>query len=342
MEGLSRQRDQGLQTTRAHNPPMAVRRPLPTVCIDHISDDSSIQCAINAVDSVVSHRRYSLVTVREALSRIERVSEYQVATKFGEVSLIDTQGPGPVALLIHGNSACKEVFLKQLQSELIFQFRLIAIDLPGHGLSFRAENPSEIYSIPGYSSVIVDVLSLLGIEQVTIIGWSLGGHIALNLMGLTGVKGVMLVGTPPIPLSPEGFALGFPESHSTNLVSKEIFTNEEAISFVAPKGIDPNHAPFIVEAALATDGAARSCLITSVLNGYGGNQKALVECCPIPLAMVCGTEDSVINVHYINNEIAYCNLWSGKVNMIQGGHSVFWENPTTFNIIIEKFLRYLN
>src|ERR1700722_17218549 len=62
-------------------------------------------------------------------------SEYKVETVAGKISVWDSQTKSVSSLiLIHGNSACKEVFTP-LYHSLSDEHRVVAIDLPGHGES---------------------------------------------------------------------------------------------------------------------------------------------------------------------------------------------------------------
>jgi pimeloyl-ACP methyl ester carboxylesterase len=60
--------------------------------------------------------------------------------------------------MLHGNSSCKEAFDRQLNGALGDEFRLIAIDLPGHGASSDAADPNRTYSFPGYAEAAIAVL----------------------------------------------------------------------------------------------------------------------------------------------------------------------------------------
>ncbi|MBX7067418.1 MAG: alpha/beta hydrolase [Parachlamydiales bacterium] len=267
-----------------------------------------------------------------------------IPTSAGNISVLDTGGPGPVAFMIHGNSACKEIFQKQYGSPLNGKFRFIAIDLPGHGKSGKAANPHDTYTIPGYADVAIEVLKKMNIQKASIIGWSLGGHIAIDMMKKwPGIQGVFLTGTPPIPISGEGFEQGFrpfPSLH--RLMTKEELTPEEAQEFVGPSGISTEEAPFFLKAALNTHGVARSRLMASLQEGWGGNQKETVETSDTPVAVVCGQDDKGINNEYIFNEVAFKNLWDRQIHVIDGGHGVFWQNPDRFNSILGRFLTDMN
>lgn len=270
-------------------------------------------------------------------------TKYTVSTAYGRISVWDSQSSGPVALLLHGNSACKEVFKNQFESDVSKRFRLIAMDLPGHGRSENAKNPEETYSLPGYANVAIAVLGKLGIRKASVVGWSLGGHIAIDMLKrYPDIQGILITGTPPIPLTAEGFKQGFRPFPCLHLLGQEKFSKEEAETFVAQGGIDPQKATFMIEAALRTDGKARSNMIASMQKGIGGNQKQIVEESEKPIAVIAGSEDAGINNDYIQKDVSSKTLWKTKVHLIQGGHGVFWENSKKFNNIMSNFLDDIN
>jgi pimeloyl-ACP methyl ester carboxylesterase len=87
----------------------------------------------------------------------------------------DTGGDGPTVLLIHGIGASLEIWNRQF--ELIGPaMRLIALDLPGHGLSDFGQQPYE----PGkFSEFCWRFLDKLDVRHVFLVGNSMGGGIAL-------------------------------------------------------------------------------------------------------------------------------------------------------------------
>lgn len=122
-------------------------------------------------------------------------------------------------LLIHGNSSCLEVFRYQLDGPRARQNRLIAFDLLGHGRSGDAIDPTCTYTLPGFADVSREVLSLLAVEEVVVLGWSLGGHIALEMLQeFSGAKGLVLVGTPPV--GADTFSKGFRPSPHLKLAAQ--------------------------------------------------------------------------------------------------------------------------
>jgi pimeloyl-ACP methyl ester carboxylesterase len=68
----------------------------------------------------------------------------KIDTPNGALAVHESAGQGPPVVLIHGNSSSSRVFSRQLDGPLGQRFRLIAVDLPGHGASDDAKDPSRI------------------------------------------------------------------------------------------------------------------------------------------------------------------------------------------------------
>ena len=264
---------------------------------------------------------------------------HSLSTTFATVAVRDSGGDGPAILLIHGNSSCKEVFRHQFESPLAGRFRLIALDLPGHGDSGNAADPAAAYTIGGYARAAIEVLEQLGAGRAVIFGWSLGGHVALDMISrFTGVLGVMISGTPPVPGSVEGVALGFQQNAHMALASSGNWTDKDAETYArATAGANAPFEPFMLKAARRTHGIARETFFANALSGGAEDQRKIVETSMIPLAIVNGSDDAFINGAYFAT-LHYANLWDGEVHVLKGvGHAPFWEAPDAFNPLLGRF-----
>ncbi len=85
-------------------------------------------------------------------------------------------GSGPVLLLLHG-LACDSTTWDDVIAPLAEHFTVIAPDLLGHGAS---DKPNADYSLGGYANGMRDLLTVLGIDTVTVVGHSFGGGIAMQ------------------------------------------------------------------------------------------------------------------------------------------------------------------
>ncbi|MDR3510936.1 MAG: alpha/beta hydrolase [Caulobacteraceae bacterium] len=265
---------------------------------------------------------------------------HTVQTSIADISVLESDGVGPAVLMLHGNSSCKEVFGRQVDSPLGRSYRLIAFDLPGHGASSDAREPASTYTLSGYAAAGIEVLRQLGVARAAVVGWSLGGHIALNMISrFPGLSGVMISGTPPVPGSLEGMMLGFQQSPNMALSSARDWSDADAETWArVTAGAQGASAPFMLAAARRAAGLAREIFFADALAGRADDQRQIAETATVPLAIVNGADDPFVNIPYFDT-VRYANLWSGEVHNLAGvGHAPFWEAPERFNPLLERFL----
>ncbi len=130
--------------------------------------------------------------------------ELQRITMHGHERAYVKMGSGPALLLLHG-LGCDHTTWSPVIHDLARHYTVIAPDLLGHGVSSK---PRADYSVGGYANGMRDLLTVLGIDKVTVVGHSFGGGIAMQ------------------------FAYQFPE-------------RTERMILVAPGGLGPEVTPFI-------------------------------------------------------------------------------------------------
>jgi 2-succinyl-6-hydroxy-2,4-cyclohexadiene-1-carboxylate synthase len=92
---------------------------------------------------------------------------------------VEGEGQGPSLLLLHGFTGSVRSW-DAIRPQLARHFRLIAIDLIGHGQTSKPEDPGR-YSLEWCTRDLVALLDQLGVEQVDVLGYSMGGRCALHL-----------------------------------------------------------------------------------------------------------------------------------------------------------------
>ena len=85
-------------------------------------------------------------------------------------------GSGPALLLLHG-LGCDHTTWAPVIESLARRYTVIAPDLLGHGAS---DKPRADYSVGGYANGMRDLLTVLGIDRVTVVGHSFGGGVAMQ------------------------------------------------------------------------------------------------------------------------------------------------------------------
>ena len=104
------------------------------------------------------------------------VSRGYAASRFGSVHYWSV-GQGPVILLLHQSAQSSDEYLG-LAPFLAESYRLLAIDLPGHGAS---EDPDHELSVDEFTAAVIDVLDGLQVEQCHVAGHHGGAYLALSL-----------------------------------------------------------------------------------------------------------------------------------------------------------------
>jgi len=89
----------------------------------------------------------------------------------------EVRGSGPTLVLLHGWGLNVRVW-DGLAAALCDRFRIIAVDLPGHGRSLW---PPERSSLAGQAAQVHETIAEIATEY-SLLGWSLGGQIALQLV----------------------------------------------------------------------------------------------------------------------------------------------------------------
>jgi 2-hydroxy-6-oxonona-2,4-dienedioate hydrolase len=110
-----------------------------------------------------------------------------------------SHGRGPAVVLLHGASESAAIWAPLFTK--LRHFRLLAVDLPGHGLSdptaFQRGHVRE-----HARQLIDDILDALGLDEVPVIGHSLGGMFALWQVaaGSRRISEVVAIGEPAVAL----------------------------------------------------------------------------------------------------------------------------------------------
>jgi pimeloyl-ACP methyl ester carboxylesterase len=119
----------------------------------------------------------------------------------GDVTLFyEDEGSGEPVLLIHGHTMDRRIWDPVVPKLRATDLRVLRPDLRGHGLSTR---PDFGYHLSHHASDMSAVLDDAGIDSATVVGYSIGGGVALE-MALTlpeRVSGLVLM-SPVMPDRP--------------------------------------------------------------------------------------------------------------------------------------------
>ncbi len=261
-----------------------------------------------------------------------------------EIAYYESAGSGQAVLLIHGNSSSGKSFQKQLTGDFGNTYRVVAVDLPGHGDSSDAVNPDETYHMPGYAATIVAVAKQLGMEDAVIVGWSLGGHIALEMaQHMPNAAGIVIYGTPPLSYPPDMEAGFLPNPAMAAAFNPELSDEERAgfINAFFKPGTTAIPA-FFDDDAKRTHGLARAVMGGSIAPGNYTDEVQIVSSMTQPLAILHGEQEQLVNGDYFAS-VTMPTLWRGAAQIVpDAGHAPQWENAAAFNQLLAAFIADLD
>lgn len=85
----------------------------------------------------------------------------------------------PAVLMLHGFLGCGKDW-EATAKALSDAFSVVTVDLPGHGRSVEGLDDA-MYAMPGCAGAVLEVLDRCGVDRCHLVGYSMGGRLALYL-----------------------------------------------------------------------------------------------------------------------------------------------------------------
>ncbi len=265
-----------------------------------------------------------------------------VQTSAGEIAYLESVGTAsPAFLLIHGNSSSSQSYQRVLDSELGQSHRMVAMDLPGHGDSAKAGDPEAVYYLPGYAKIVGEVATALNITDAIVVGWSLGGHIALEAVPhMPDAKGFVIFGTPPLAFPP-AMEAAFMPNPNVNLGFTPELSEDEMLAYVTDffKPDVTDIPEQFLDDIRKTDGTARATMGASIRPDGYADEVEIVKTMSQPLMVIHGAQEKLINGEYFAS-VDMPTLWGSEVQTIaNAGHAPHWETAEAFTKLLAEFAK---
>jgi non-heme chloroperoxidase len=138
------------------------------------------------------------------------------------------RGSGKPIVFVHGWGGSGDVWDYQVL-DLADRYRVITVDLRGHGDS---DKPWGDYGYATFCSDLEALMQHLGLEDVTLVGWSMGGHIGLKYVQTIGapVTRLVITGSGPRFLQADDAPFGGAPESAQALCDAVRFNRVETIT----------------------------------------------------------------------------------------------------------------
>jgi pimeloyl-ACP methyl ester carboxylesterase len=242
-------------------------------------------------------------------------------------------GAGLPILFLHGLMGNHTFWDRQ--QDLRRQLQVVRMDLRGHGDSSK---PRGSYAMATLATDVEHLVGALGLQRCLLVGWSMGGMIALESVRLLGSKvaGLVLVGTTPCPAAGDAMPDGL--------------TPEQRQEFLT--GVDSDYRAFARDLAgrLFRSGqtgllqwAAQQLLRTppyvarAALEGFfGADRRDVLASLAVPTLVCHGRHDAIFPfsiAEYVHRAIRGSEL----VAFENSGHAPMIEETARFNEVLASF-----
>lgn len=256
-----------------------------------------------------------------------------------QLHVVETGNPeGRPIIFIHGFSQCSLAWSRQLSSDLAETYRLIAMDMRGHGLS---DKPREGYTDSRlWADDVNAAIRDLNLDHPILCGWSYGPLVILDYIrhyGEDAIGGINLVGavtklgteqamsvlTPEFLALVPGFFAAEGEESVRSLASllRMCFVQEPpAQDLYRMLGYNVSVPPYVRQ-ALFSRSFDNDDLLPNIRK---------------PALITHGADDAVVRTAAAYEHRA--GIAQAEVEIMRNaGHACFWDDPITFNRRLRAF-----
>lgn len=254
--------------------------------------------------------------------------------KGSEVAFSD-QGKGRVVVLLHGYLGSHLIW-KETIDNLKKNYRVIAIDLPGHG---GTGNFGYAHSMNLMASAVKSVLDQLRLKKCVIIGHSMGGYAALAFADLFPdyLKGICLYHSSAYADSEEKKT---DRLRAVELVKKSrtVYTKATIKNLFASKNLKYLKKEIAFATAIAKSTKKEGIVAALLGMKDRPNRDIILGLVNYPIMMIIGEHDNVLNHNMLLEQSRLVkNLH--LLYLEHDGHFGFLESPIQSNKALRKFLR---
>jgi pimeloyl-ACP methyl ester carboxylesterase len=247
-------------------------------------------------------------------------------------------GNGETIVLVHGYLESSEIW-SQFAGRLSKNFRVILIDLPGHGLSDIDDQSNSMESM---ASLIKKLIDDLGIEKIFLTGHSLGGYVALAFLELfpERLSGYCLFHSQPFADTPETIEKRQREIKIVEAGKKDIMYPENIARMFGEENLEK--FPEAVERSRVIASRISAEGIISVLKGMIArpHRVGFMEEGWVPCLWILGSGDRYIPCEEILKKV--CLPLNAMVVVLENsGHMGFVEEEDRAVDVITRFVMRL-
>jgi pimeloyl-[acyl-carrier protein] methyl ester esterase len=260
-----------------------------------------------------------------------------IHAKDGSIISFSDQGSGSAVLFLHGWMMSQKVWHFQLP--LASTLRIITVDLRGHGRSDATD-----FNYAACLNDIETLLDYLGLENVIVVGWSLGSQLAIKAYPFLKerISALILVGGTPRFCTTADYSAGLPLNEARGMAirlkrdylgtSSQFFTNMFSETEKATADLRD------IAARTVAPLPPLQIALTALQELTDTDLRKLLADTDIPVHLLHGAEDNICPVGAAEFMAGHLPLASVKIFPFSG-HAPFMSAADMFNAEVSAFVR---
>ena len=251
----------------------------------------------------------------------------------------EDHGDGAPIVFLHGATAGLRYFEPQLTG-LSNEYRTLAVDFRGHG---RSEKTELGHTVSQYARDVREFLRQLDLDDVVIVGWSMGAIVSweyVHQFGTDRVRAIVDVDMEPSPMKREDYEYGSYGRDDLEQAINRIQTDphglldEQAVGML--KG-EPSRElrNLVLDEGSRSPPPIQGTLMFGLL--YLRDYRDVLPLIDVPTLVCAGADETWRSVESV--EYAADLLPDSRFELFEeSGHCITLEEPERFNRIVSEFI----
>jgi non-heme chloroperoxidase len=244
---------------------------------------------------------------------------------------------GPEILFIHGFSQSHLSWMRQVDSDLARNFRIITYDLRGHGNSDKPLDPARYRDSKAWGDEVQAVIDTAGLKRPVLVGWSYAGRVISDYVATHGAGQLAGINFVDAPIKADPALIGDNLKNLPLMASEDLVTNITATRTFLHGCFSKQPSADDYETMLAFN----MMVLPKVRAGLSGRPLDATEMMSrlkLPVLVTHGAEDR--NAKLGAGEYTASVIPGAKLSVYEGiGHSPFYEDAPRFNAELAAFVR---
>jgi non-heme chloroperoxidase len=247
---------------------------------------------------------------------------------------------GPEILFIHGFSQSHLSWIRQVDSDLAKEFRMVTYDLRGHGNSDKPFEAQRYKESQAWGDEVQAVIDAAGLKRPVLVGWSYGGRVLADYLkthGASHLAGLNYVDALS-KADPSFFGEGL--KVQPGMLSADLQTNIASTRAFLHNCFEKQPTQDEFEAMLAFNMMVPP-QVRAAMGGRPLDSDSLLSGLKLPVLVTHGAKDQLILLAGAKHTESV--VPGAKLSVYEGvGHAPFFEDAPRFNAELARFVREAN